>query len=184
MRTAILISLIMFPVSIFAQDKYDYVYYNKLVDISGTNYVVATISNLSKIGTNGKYLAFVDTEDGSINQVDFNVDSYIGEIQQVRIDSIGLNKIIISTKTVDLDGKNSIDWNDPLQIMVLSTNGKERVVITPDNFFVSTWVVNKNSGKIVITGHFDTNENGKYDKKDKHKILVYDLLKMATVNEL
>lgn len=184
MRTLLSMCLLLLSTSIFAQDKYNYVYYNKLVDVSGTSYVVATIRNMGKMGTNSKYLAFINTEDGSINQVDFKVDSYIGKIEQVRIDSLGLNKILISTKTLDLDGKNSIDWNDPLQIMILSIDGKERIVITPDDFFVSTWVVNNSTGRIVITGHFDTNENGKYDKKDKHKILVYDLLKMAIVKEL
>jgi hypothetical protein len=41
--------------------------------------------------------------------------------------------------------------------------------------FVSTWVVNKKTGTIVITGHYDTNNNGKYDMTDKNEIGIYDL---------
>ncbi|MBB5437550.1 hypothetical protein HDC92_001222 [Pedobacter sp. AK017] len=51
-----------------------------------------------------------------------------------------------------------------------------------DRFFVSTWIVNKQTGRIVITGHYDSNNNGKYDKTDKNQLLIYDLKTLKLIN--
>lgn len=142
------------------------------------------MGNSGKLRTLSRYIAFINVQDGSVNQVDFKSDGYIGKMEQIRIDSLRFNKILLPVKTIDLDHKNSIDWNDPLQIMILSVDGNERKIITPDDFFVSTWAVNRNTAKLVITGHFDTNANGKYDKKDKHQILIYNLIEMKMVKSI
>lgn len=49
--------------------------------------------------------------------------------------------------------------------------------LTEDKFFV----VNTQTGKLVVAGYYDTNNNNKYDKTDKDEILIYDLktLKLA-----
>ena len=77
---------------------------------------------------------------------------------------------------------NCIDWEDPMQIIILSTDGKEMTQLTEDKFFVQTWTVNTQTGKLVVTGYYDTNNNNKYDKTDKNEILIYDLktLKLAS----
>jgi len=49
------------------------------------------------------------------------------------------------------------------------------VQLTEDKFFVRTWIVNRQTGTVTVTGHYDTNDNGKYDKTDKNQILIYDL---------
>jgi len=137
---------------------------------------MATTENWTKgAGLKDRYLLFVDTKTGQANQVEFPNEGYFREIVQVKIDELGINKIIVSAQTVDVDGKNGIDWNDPKQIFVLSTDGKESVQLTDHKFFVRTWVVNKKTGAIVVTGHYDTNNNGKYDKTDKNEILIFDL---------
>ena len=88
----------------------------------------------------------------------------------------------MTAKTVDLDGKNGIDWNDPTQIFILSPDGKEKTQLTESKFFVRTWIVNELTGTIVVSGYYDTNNNGKYDKTDKNEIHIYDLktLKLRT----
>lgn len=41
---------------------------------------------------------------------------------------------------------------------------------------------NTQTGKLVVAGYYDTNNNNKYDKTDKDEILIYDLktLKLAS----
>ena len=174
---------ILLNVVSYGQNKYDYVHFNKLIAVEGTEYVIATIENRGKLfETNGQYLLFINTASGETKQVDFHKDAYIGNVEQIKIDSLDINLIILSARTVDLNGKNSIDWEDPTQIIILTTGGKEKTQLTEDKFFVRTWIVNKETGKIVVTGHYDTNNNGKYDKTDKNEILIYDLktLKLTT----
>lgn len=169
---------------VYGQDKYNYIRFNKLTEIVGTEYVIATIDNSSKIEVINKYLLFINTLSGQTKQIDLPKDSYIEKIEQIKIDSLGINKIILVAQTVNLDGNKGIDWNDPKQIIVLSTDGQIRTQITDDNFFVSTWTTNKTTGTIIITGHYDTNNNGKYDKSDKNEIMIFDLRTLKMTNKI
>jgi hypothetical protein len=176
-KNVIVVTLIILSFIAYGQDKHNHVYFNKLTDIEGTAYVLASIENWGKmLTTNSKYLLFINTETGDTNKVEFPNDGYVREIKQIKIDNLQINRIVVSAQTVDLDGKKGIDWNDPQQIIVLSTDGLERTQLTDDKFFSRTWTWNELTGKIVITGYYDTNYNGKYDKTDKDEILVYDLL--------
>lgn len=158
------------------QSKYSYIYFNNLTEVEGTEFVIASIGDKSKIADEGsKYLLFIDTKTGNTLQADIPKGGYVQKIEQVKIESPEINRIIVSAKTVDLDGKNGIDWSDPEQILVFSPDGKEKSQLTDDNFFTRTWTINKQTGTIVITGHYDTNGNGKYDKKDQNAILIFDL---------
>ncbi|HZL11845.1 MAG TPA: hypothetical protein VFC65_17825 [Prolixibacteraceae bacterium] len=181
-----LLVIVLTSLTCFAhgQDKYNYVHFNKLTEITGTEYVIATIENRGKIETNSQYLLFINTQNGKTKQIDFPKDAYIEKIEQIKIDSLGINKIFIAAKTVNLDNNKGIDWNDPKQIIILSTDGQERTQITDDKFFVQTWIINKHTGAIVITGYYDTNNNGKYDKTDKNEILIYDLKTLKMVNKI
>lgn len=125
--------------------------------------------------TVSRYLLFINIKTGETSQVDFPSDAGIEEVKQIKVDSIDLNVISVSARTVDLDGKSGIDWNDPIQIIILSTDGKTKTQLTDNKFFARTWLVNKLTGTILVTGHYDTNNNNKYDKTDKNEILVYDL---------
>ena len=62
------------------------------------------------------------------------------------------------------------------------TLGKEMTQLTEDKFVVRTGSVNTQTGKLVVAGYYDTNNNNKYDKTDKDEILIYDLktLKLAS----
>lgn len=185
MKRLLTVILALFSISLFGQDKYNYVHYNKLIELKGTDFVVATIENWGKmLTTNNKYLLFINTKNGQTKQIDFPNDAYIEKIEQIKIDSLGINKVIVAANTVNLDGNKSIDWNDPKQIIILSTDGKEKTKITEDKYFVSTWIVNNQTATIVMTGHYDSNNNGKYDKTDKNEILIYDLKTMQLLSKI
>ena len=184
MKLITIITIFLLTLSANAQDKTNYINYNKLIDLKGTDYVIATVSNWGKgFSNNGKYFLFINTKTGETQQIDFPKDSYIDQLEQVKIDKLNLNLVIVSANTVDLDGKNGVDWNDPKQVIVFSPDGKQRTQITEDNFFVQAWTVNSETGRVIITGHYDSNNNGKYDKTDKSEIEIYDLTTMKIVSK-
>ena len=169
----------------FGQDKYNYVHFNKLTEVVGTEYVIASIENWGKMfDTKSRYLLFINTKTGQTKQIDFPNDGYMEKIEQVKIDSLGINKIIVSAQTVDLDGKSGIDWADPKQIIILSADGQEKIQLTDNKFFSRTLTVNKQTGTIVVTGHYDTNNNNKYDKTDRNEIHIYDLRTLKLISKI
>ena len=176
--------LLMLSISSYAQDKSNYVLYNKLIELKGTDYVIATIENWGKLASKGRYLLFINTSNGQTKELDLPKDAYIDKVEQVKIDSLKINKVIVAANTVNLDGSKHIDWGDPQQIIVVSTDGREVTQVTDDKFYVSTWTVNNQTGKIVVTGHYDSNNNGKYDKTDKHEILIYDLQTLKLISKI
>ncbi len=185
MRKIFLIVLTILTLTSYGQDKYNYVHYNKLTEVVGTVFVIASIENRGKsFETKSKYLLFINTKTGDKNQVDFPKDARISKIEQIKIDRLDINSIVVSAKTIDLNGKSGIDWKDPTQIIILTPDGKQNTQVTDDKFFVQTWVVNELTGKIVITGHYDTNNNNKYDKTDKNEIYIYDLFEMKLINKI
>lgn len=185
MKHTIIIFLTCLTLTVFGQDKYDYIHFNKLTEVTGTDYVIASIDNRSKMAeSKNKYLLFIDTKNGSSTQVNFPEDGYIGQVEQVKIDDLEINKIIVAAKTVDLDGKKGIEWSDPQQVFIISVDGKTKNQLTEDKFFTRTWTVNNQTGTIIITGHYDSNKNGKYDKTDKNEILIFDLKTLELKSKL
>ena len=185
MKKILIIALTILSMNVYGQDKYNYIHFDKLTEIEGTEYVIASIENRVKIlETKSKYLLFINTKTGETKQVDFPNDAEIRKIEQIKIDSLKINLVIITARTVDLDGKNGIDWNDPTQIIILSPDGSKTTQLTDSKFFVRTWTINKFSGTIVVTGHYDTNNNNKYDKKDKNEIHVYDLKTLKMISKI
>ncbi|MCO5240843.1 MAG: hypothetical protein M9904_12410 [Chitinophagaceae bacterium] len=185
MKKILTITLIILTLTVYSQDKYNYVHFNKLTEVAGTEYVMASIEHWGKmLETKSNYLFFINTKTGSTNRVDFPHDAGIGKPEQIKIDSLAINVIVVSARTVDLNGKKGIDWNDPVQIIVLSADGKEKNQLTESKFFVNTWTVNKLTGRIVVTGYYDTNNNNKYDKTDKNEIHVYDLKTLQLVSKI
>ena len=184
MKRFLIVLITAVSISSYGQDKYNYVHYNKLTELKGTDFVIATIENLGKLEVKSQYLLFINTKNGESKQIDFPKDAYLEKIEQLKIDSLNINKVMVTGRTVNLDGSKSIDWSDPRQIFILSTDGKEKTQVTDDKYFVSTWAINYQTGGIVITGYYDTNNNGKYDKTDKNEILLYDLRAMKLLAKL
>lgn len=169
----------------YGQDKYNYVAYNKLKELTGTPYMIATLENKGKDAPlTSQYLLFINTLNGQSKQVDFPKGAWLRSIDHIKIDSLQINKVVIEAQTVDLDNNKKIGSGDPMQIIVLSTDGQEKTPLTPDDFFVDTWAVYKHTGSVVVAGYIDSNKNGKYDKTDKHEILLYDLKTLKLISKI
>ena len=180
--TSLLLLLVSF--SSYGQDKTSYFAYNKLVEVLGTNYVLAQVDNYGKMAENGRSLLFIETKSGENREVSFPKDSYLEKVEQIKLDTLDINKFIVVGRTINLNSNKTIDWNDPRQIFVLSVDGKEKTQITEDRYFASSWVINRQTGTIVITGHYDSNNNGKYDRTDKGEVMVYDLKAMKATMKI
>jgi len=185
MKRIFFIFLTIISFTTYGQDKYNYAQFNKLTAVAGTPYVIASIENSGKVlEAKSRYLLFINTTTGDTKQVDFPNDAEIGKIEQIKIDSLNLNLILVSAKTIDLDGKSGIDWNDPTQLIILSADGKTKTQLTANNFFARTWTVNRFTGTLVVTGNQDTNNNNKYDKEDKSELHIYNLKTLKLINKI
>lgn len=176
MKKIVFIILTTLSLPTYSQDMNNYIHFNKLTEVLGTEYVIASIESYGKLlETKSRYFLFINTKTSDTNKVEFPNDAGIRQLEQIKIDSLGINVIVVTAKTVDLDGKNGINWIDPTQIIILSSDGTTKTQLTENKFFVHTWTVNKVTGTIVVTGYYDTNNNNRYDKSDKNEIHVYDL---------
>ncbi len=183
MRALFIISLILLS-NIASAQKSKFYYGRDFLEIEGTNYVVSQIYQDYKLFSEGQsFLEFINTENGDVTKVEFSKDASIVDVQQVKIDEKGINTMIILAKTVNLNGNKSIDWTDPTQLYVISIDGNEKVRITEDHFFVKSWVVNQQTGCIVVIGGYDTDKNGKINYKDERGTLIYNLKTMSVVSK-
>ncbi|MCS3026323.1 hypothetical protein NXW75_26720 [Bacteroides xylanisolvens] len=75
-----------------------------------------------------------------------------------------------------------MNWKVQYLMGECDTLGKEMTQLTEDKFLSVLGTVNTQTGKLVVAGYYDTNNNNKYDKTDKDEILIYDLktLKLAS----
>lgn len=155
-----------------------FVSYNKLTELTGTSYVLASVENWGKMSVQDQHLLFINTGTGEHKQVDFPKDAYISGIEQIKLDTLQINKVVVSARTVNLNENKSIDWRDPMQVFIFTPDGKQQTKITNDDFFVGSWTLNRQTGVMVVLGRVDTNKNAKLDKEDKPEILLFDLKEM------
>ena len=67
MKNVLIIILTTLSLTTYGQDKYNYVSFNKLTEIEGTEFVLARIENWGKMeGLKNRYLLFIDTKNGLI----------------------------------------------------------------------------------------------------------------------
>jgi hypothetical protein len=185
MKQILMIILMTMTLCSHGQDKYNYVQYNKLTEVKGTEFVIASIENYGKgIFAKGEHLLFINTKNGQSKQTDFTSDAQIYKVEQIKIDSLKIHGVLVAAKTVNLNGDKGIGWKDPEQIFIYSPDGQKQAQLTDNKFFSRTWAVNNSTGTIVITGHYDTNNNGEYDKTDKNEILIFDLRTYKLVNKI
>lgn len=169
-------------VSGYAQYKFGYDSNGVVRELKGTDYVMTSFITWEKAaGVTESYLMFINTRTGEMRRIDFPKDASIQGVEQVKLDSLGINRVVIVAKTINYNGNKSIDWRDPRQVIVLSADGKEKVQITENNFFAHGWIVNSQTGAIVVSGLIDSNANGKADNADKDAVLVYDLKSMKPI---
>lgn len=173
--------LTLMCITAMAQDKKSNVNYSSLIEIKGTEFVIARAEHWSKRGGNTNNLLFINTRTGEQRKIEIPLISYNDKIEQVRIEKLNLNIVLVSTKVLDLNGKEGIDYGDPRQLIAFSPDGLQRTQITEDRFYVGSWTLNTETGRIVITGRFDSNGNGKLDVADEARIVLYDLTTMKPV---
>ncbi len=159
----------------FGQSKFNYDYYDHLLEIEGTEYMIATADRNSKNAAGNSHLLFINTLDGSTKQIDFPKAAYIETVKQIKLDDKGINKVLVVARTVNWNGNKAIDWGDPSQIILFSADGQEKSQLTSDSFYARTWATNGHSGTIVVTGFFDANGNGENDHAERSEVLVFDL---------
>lgn len=185
MKNLLIILFISFTLSAFGQNKYNSVHFNKLTEVVGTDIVVASVENRGKtIDNESKYLLFINTKTGHSNQVDFPSDAGIQKMEQIKMDSLEINLMLVSARTVDLNNKKGIDWNDPTQLIIISFDGKEKTQLTDNTFFVDTWIVNNTTGTLIISGKYFINNSRKKNEIDKNEIHIYDLKTLKLLNKI
>ena len=62
-----------------------------------------------------------------------------------------------------------MNWKVQYLMGECDTLGKEMTQLTEDKFVVRTGSVNTQTGKLVVAGYYDTNNNNKYDKQIRMK---------------
>ena len=163
------------------QIEYNGVKYNKLIPVYGTNYVIATFKDSGLKAVANNRLLFINTATNQKRKIDFPKIVYIKSIEQVKIDSLGINKIILATWT-GYEKDKRIDLRErQTRILILSTDGQEITPITNDSLFVTGWAINSLNGIISIKGFYDTNKNQKKDKADKSEDLLFDLTTLKMI---
>lgn len=161
---------------------YAHVRFNKLMEVSGTPYVIASKQYLDKVyNQKSNFLLFINTQNGESTKVSFADDAEINEHLEVRIDSLGIHILLLSGRTKNLNNNKSIDWGDPAQLFILSTDGKQQTQLTADSFYVQRWEVNRHTGRLMVTGFYDVNGNYKYDLGDVNEIQTFDLRTLKLV---
>lgn len=81
MKKILLLLFMSVACATYGQDKYNYVSFNKLKEVEGTGFVIATVENWGKMeGLKSRFLLFIDTITGDTNQVDFSKDGYFEKI--------------------------------------------------------------------------------------------------------
>ena len=178
MKNLILTLIVSFlAINVNAQSPSKVIYeYNKFIHLKETVFSVATVENHSKLGGVIKSsLLFINTLTGDTKEIEFADGARLGVIQQVKLDSLGINLVLVVATTVSLDDKKDIDWRDPRQIFLFSPNGDNMKQLTEDNYYVRSWTINEFTGTLIVSGYFDKNRNRKKDKNEHNEILLFDI---------
>lgn len=177
----LLLSLIT-TMPLIAQSKWAYSIFNDVTELKGTEYMIVSATNNSKTSVKGRSLLFINTATGESNEINFPEGTYIKKVEHVKIDSLGINKVIVIGELNTPQSRKKLTFNPPIQVMVCSVDGKTRQQITENSFLVAGYAVNDKTGVVVITGYLDTNNNMKQDKKDKPQTMLYSLGEMKQLS--
>ncbi len=185
MKHILVLLLITLTLGVNAQTKAVYKPYNTLVELKGTSYVIATKNNWNKFSTQYENsLLFINTLNGDTNRVQLSTSGFYAAFKQVKLDSLNINLVIASDRTVDLNNKSGINWDDPEQLFAISTDGKVKTQLTENGFFVNTWTVNSQTGYLVVSGYLELNNNNKFDNTERNELLIFDLKTLKLVRRI
>ncbi|MEZ2444308.1 hypothetical protein AB6805_21440 [Chitinophaga sp. RCC_12] len=155
-----------------------YIPYNRFIHLQGTPYTIAYKYDTTKKGVGTRHMLFVNGRDTT--RVEYPGVSMIWDIQPVKLDQYHLYKVaaLINRKNNPRIHKHIDIWEAPLKLYLLSSDGKTNQQLTPNAFFVASYVVDSNKATIACLGFFDNNANEKLDRKDTKDTLVYDLVSL------
>lgn len=176
--TWLLVLLISLASTVNGQEKKMQSRFNRLKAIKGTEFVVASIDNYGKILKSDESLLIINSKTGQTTAVNMPTKINVVKIKQVRIDSIGVNYLVISAQILE-PGRSIFDIQT--RIYVVSPDGRMIKQLSDEYFYAIDWVVNKKTGSLVITGQADTNQNKKLDSNDKNELLIYDLRTLTRI---
>ncbi|MCB0696658.1 MAG: hypothetical protein KDC07_04805 [Chitinophagaceae bacterium] len=182
MRTLFFFLCLFVSMYSFGQAKHSYVTYNKLVELNGTDYVLASVEDHHKMRVGSRHILFVNAKNGEHKQIDFAKDEYITNIEQIILDSIGVNRVVVTIGKFNTDKDKDANWGDAKRLVVLSTDGKQ--MLTEETHFATGWILKKQTGTIVITGYEDSDKSGTHDKNDQPQVIIYDLRKMTILAKI
>uniref|UniRef100_UPI0039A4D295 hypothetical protein n=1 Tax=Ornithobacterium rhinotracheale TaxID=28251 RepID=UPI0039A4D295 len=170
MKKSVFSIVLLFVFSLaFGQKNNNYLEISLEKDIEGTDFVLGERYFDKKIDvSDDKILYFINATNGEMHEVNFGEKINV-KVEQIKIDSLNINTLIAKTY---LSNKLT---RVKSSLYLLSTDGREMQKIVDDDFCVKKFVLNKNTGNLVIKGFRDVNENGKIDKNDKEQILIYSL---------
>ncbi len=185
MKHILIFLLSTLALGVNAQTKAVYRPYNTIVELKGTSYVIATKNNWNKFSTQYENtMLFINTLNGDTNRVQLSASVFYAEFKQIKLDSLDINLVIATDRTVDLNNKNGISWDDPEQLFAISTDGKVKTQLTENGFFVNTWTVNSQTGYLVVSGYLELNNNNKFDNTERNELLIFDLKTLKLVRRI
>ena len=192
MKNLLIIIMAIFTFNAYGQKMHNHVYINKLTEVTGTEYVIASINYTNKVlETNGFYLLFINTKSGETKQVDFPENTRIDKMEHIKMDNSGINLIIVEARTTNIYKKTDVGRNNSTQIIILSPDGKEKTQLTGDDFSARIWSVNNMTGTIVVAGNNGVNSDKhnkissyKDDNEDKSEIHIYSLKTLKLISKM
>ncbi|MBI2271332.1 MAG: hypothetical protein HYU69_13395 [Bacteroidetes bacterium] len=84
-------------------------------------------------------------------------------------------KIFYTITTLDCNGDNKYNREDPAYLFVSDTDGKNFRQLTPDNYSLYSWQIIKNSNTIIMILTKDSDNNKKYEADDEKVAMSIDL---------
>lgn len=70
----------------FGQDKFNFVQFNKLTEVIGTEYVIASIENRGKmLDSKSRYLLFINSKTGQAKQVDLLMTAILKKLTKSKL---------------------------------------------------------------------------------------------------
>jgi hypothetical protein len=166
----LLVVLVCLGVSVVAQDKKSN--YSQLVNLKGTDCVVTTYDNFTKMVKTDESMSVINTKTLQTVNVKFPIKIFNIKVKQARVKAANFNTLIVSAQQVDA---NKIIPDSKTVLFMVSTDGLNVRRITDANFFPWEWVFNKETCTLVVTGQTDSNKNGRLDNYDKNDVIIYDL---------
>ncbi|MBW7913341.1 MAG: hypothetical protein H3C54_06505, partial [Taibaiella sp.] len=122
---------LFFTVSLFisgfitAQEKKEYTSYNKLIEVQGTDFAIATFEDHSKKGVSGRHILFINTRTGTSRQIDLGEDQYLYNIEQIKLDSLGINRIIAVVGMFHPKEMKGLVLSNWRKVVVFSIDGEQ-----------------------------------------------------------